>query len=329
MASFIETTTSQQDGSYDADGFYSLTRTFRVWGISPAQFIGDPTLIDHRDVRATPPVADKMPQYGSVLRTVSGPNPILASNGERVGIATDVVLFKWTMRPVSAVLFEAVAHYSNDPKLAPMGASYSQHSQYSIVEVPIVRKIQLIAAGQTVTTTSPWAWVESSLPAYMPVKRISQTVCILRNDRKRVEDVVDWNAGKLVYLRNLNYLVRFEGADIRSRGAQWLDVTYNFTHEMGVRNFSDLVTIDQAHLAQLQQAKQSYLIPTGGKMAFPGALEVYFLPPYHSIELVYLLPGNTTDPQPAWIYRAKGAAPQPHSYLSLPGEANFEWNLTQ
>lgn len=326
---FIETTTSAQDGSYDSDGYYSVTRTFKVWGVTPVQCLADPTLIPHRDANATPPVADKMPQWGTAWTTTAGPNPILSPGGERVGISVDVVLVRWSLRPVSAVLFETVAHYTNDPRIAPMGSSYAEHSQYAIVNVPIVRKVLLIGSQQTNTSTAPFSWTESAISAYMPVRRISQTVCVIRNLRKSVQDTVTWNGGKLVYVRNGPGLMRSEGADIRSRGAQWLDVTYNFTQEIGVRSYADLVSIDAGHQNDLNEAKKSYLLPPGAKMAFPYSTETYFLPPYHTVELVYIWPGNTVDPRPVWIYRAKGAAPEPGNYLSLPGEDRFEWNWTR
>lgn len=325
---FVETTTSQQDGSYDSDGYYSMTRTFKVWQVSPVAFLADPTTVAHRDAYATPPVADKMPQWGSEITAVSGPNPILAPSGERVGIALSVTLYKWTLQPVSAVLFIAIAHYSNDPRIAPIGSTYAQHSQYQIVDIPIVRKMFILSTGSS-TQNSPFAWVESTVPAYRPIRRISQTVCIRRGLRKSVEQVVDQNAGKIVQLRNLPGYVRFEGADMRSRGAQWLDVTYNFTQEILVKEFADLISPDENHRNQLAQARESYLFPPGARYASSQtAGEVFFLPAYHTVELIYLLPGNNADPQPMWIYRLKGAFPEPGQYLSLPGEAWFEWNVT-
>lgn len=326
---FIEVPTSTQDWEEDSDGYVSLVRMFKVWQVTPQAFWGRIANIPENPPPGGTQSGRKMPLGGDVLLKTKGLLTQHGASGENVGVETSVTLYKYTLRASSPVDFIAIAHYSNDPRLAPMGSVYAEHSQYSIVDIPIVRLVPQIASGAAGGTTPIYAPVESTVAAYLPCKRIAQTVSLPRSIRSKLNSLEEENGGKIVNIAKLG-IVRFEGIDKRTRGPQFLDVTYNFTKEIGIKSWDDIITVDVDHADMLQTVKNSYRIPKGAKPSFVlGSGEVYFLPPYQTIELMYVV--NVVSGQniktPMWVYRAKGKPPQSGQYFKLPGEEMFEWNI--
>lgn len=311
---FVEISTSQQNPSRDTDGYAHITRTFKLWQVDPKVLFGDITTVTH----ATQPNV-YMPGYGDTIATISG------GSGDALLYSTKVVLYNYQFQQTSATTFIAVAMYSNDPKLAPLGIGYRSSQQLSLVPIAYYRNIPVISNGVG-TQQVRFTLEDRTVNVPMQVARITQNVVIPRVARK---DAVNASAKALGELHLIdNTLMRYEGVDLQMRGTQWFDATYTWYFEAGVTmdDFeASLKTVNEGGSPTIPEAIYS-----------PGVVESWFslgstrwmLPPYTSIE-----PQFTVDLQvspikvaPIWVYRR----PAPvflTGWKNLYGSNRFEWEL--
>jgi hypothetical protein len=311
-----------QDLSYDVDGYAHVSRTFSVDWINPTVFFGNIAAIPARSGSA------HLPDYGHVLQVVSGPG----ASGD--GVTTDVKLYHYALQRVSAVMFRAIARYTNDPRMAPLGQEYAVHQQIAAVSVPYVRKIQVITSGVTNTASTAltigYEPDEISIP--MKMERITQSVVIRRNRRKDAEANSIIAGGQL---HNIDgKVVRYDGVDFRLRGPQWLEARYSWSWESGI-SYSDfyshaVIVRDENDVNQ----DNAGVYPPGivSALPVPGTTgdSLWIVPPYYSLRLQFnATPVITsqTPRAPQWAWRCPYSY-YPNGWQSLLGSTNFEWNVT-
>lgn len=321
---WIEETTSGQDIQFDSDGFLSCTRVFKVWG-GPAPLVVAKTPQDiQRDPMATPPDQTALPPHGHILDTavrVPGVN-----NDTNTGVPTKLTLHAYTIQPISAVIFNAVAHYSNDPKLSPLGSHYQSSGAFSLVPIPYVRIVTVVAQG---STPGGIGYVESALNLPMSVNQISQTVTLPRNQRRFVEAYQSQKAGRVLHNLPQHGWCRFDAAAISLRGPQYIDVTYSWTWESGIDELDVSKMVADESVGNPTDAAATLaaqLFPRGSKPADPILGTVRrLLPPYHTIEMVFPITGANVK-FPSWIYRLT-TYPDTGGYAALQGQDRFEWSI--
>lgn len=308
---WIESTTSQQDVSYDSDGHLSLSRTFKVWDVSTTAFWQSPTSITNASGQSLPPI-------GSSLGTVSGPSPVIPD-----GAHVQLRLYKYSLQPVSAVLFIVIAHYSNDQRLIPLGQQYRGNQQYSLVNIPFVQTIPVIRAGQTpqASGTLPVAWRETSIALPLYKHRISQTVSVLRKARASAEQSSLGQVGRLHNLPQWGW-ARYEGMDISLRSPQAMDVTYHWDWEAGI----GMLWLYRGVRTDPPDTPIKSIYPNGTTPLMPElGGDTWLLPPYHTIEMIMQQVGNAR--RPVWYWRTQTDIAL-NGFLALYGYSNFEWNVT-
>lgn len=326
MSSYNEVTTSSQEGSYDSDGYLHTTRTFQVMGVTPATFWGAFQFIPNLSTGQP-----GLPAYGDEFLSTTGP----VFQGTEPGVSVKCVMYEYTLQPVSAVLFIAVAHYTNDPRRTPLGVNYTSTQQLTFVPIPVVRQVPIIAAGASSGSTVPvFAYEELVYQAPMQVERISHTVSLQRTRLKVIETAIEQQAGVLHKLPIKNYSCKFEGGDITMRGPQWLDVRYHWTYESGVTRYD---ANDWGRAFDTNDAPSGSLIrlipPPNRESINPletntGA-EKFILPPYHTIELGWEVVDDVDLRKPLWFYRIPlrlGAGSFNPTWQGLPGSEKFIWN---
>lgn len=321
---FVEVATSQKDPSFDADGYATITREFKCWDVNPRVIFTNPTSI--MDLAGQ----QSMPDIGSVLQVVNGPRGLFGQDGD-LGVKTNLRLIRYTCQPVSNLVFVAVAHYSNDPREAPLGQDYRTTGQFSIVNIPYVKRIPGYLAGAAPGTTPSqmFVTVEDALGVPMATKRHAQKVTIKRKDLKKAEQAAD---GMVNHLHEVmeNYICRFEGYDVNLRSPQWCDITYNWIWEAGILSQSEfsLKGFDMGDAGGPNPpAPYTNVFPTGIRPLYAAlGTSIWVLPKYHTVRMSFLsLPGSVIK-QPYWEYRC------PHTlaleeWRNLYGFDNFEWRL--
>lgn len=316
---------SLRDPQQDIDGNLSVSRHFSVWGVEPSTIYLNPSSVTDG---GTPP--QKLPAYGHVLTTTTG---TLGENG----VPVQLRLHRYTVSPEGGSVFHVRAEYSNDLSLVPLGTRYVSQSQYSLVAVPYVRWIPTILTGAN-PNGPPVAPLEDSENYAMPCKRISQTVTIRRKQRKNAESISAAVAGRLMDLATHGWC-KYEGMDVRSRGTQYLDVTYNWYQELGIKFQTQGTSIDTGNASSPTRSvlvAQAEAYPPGAKPAYHElGEEVWFVPPYHSVRLrmIFSPPAVPNPDNPtsglvaAWIYRCTLGFN--NTGKSLLGSEKFEWNVVR
>lgn len=329
---WVETATSRQDISYTNEGYLSFTRTFKVWDISTDTFWGDPSAIGN-DPNA--PTA-YLPAVGSVFVSVNGPNPLIPKSGDGAGVSTNAQLTHYSLSPISPVIYTAIAHYSNDPAIVPLGQSFRAQQLSTLAPMPFVRTVDTITGGAA-TTDGAVSYIESVVQVPMACQRISQSVSLRRPQIKDVQQAIAVHANELHTLPVIsggNAYSRFDGADIHMRGAQWIDVTYNWTWEQGVVEFApnnkQTVVDDQGHVVSVTTAiYPPQISPLYAQFVGPGGSQKYILPPYHTVEMFLIQPSEGVF-DPVWQYRLPyRVVPDLGSnnlgWAALPGSKSFIW----
>lgn len=328
---WIEVTTSTQDIAYDLEGYASLTRTFKVWGsVAPQTFLADPTVVLNSS-------GVGMPQYGSVFATTNGPSPVVPADANSV--VAPLRLYEYTLQPDSPPgpdIFVAVAHYTNDPTRVPIGQHFHAQQLSTLVPIPFVRTVTVITGGG-VATGGSISYLESVVQMPMAMQRISQTVSLLRSKIGVVQQSIAQHANELHNLPTIaggGVYSRFDGADIRMRGVQWIDVTYNWTWEQGVvelaRDFALTVVDEEGDVVTgvLSAIYPPQIVPLYNAFVGPAG-PPFVLPPFHTIEMHWTTPVQGGEPVPVWQY----TLPYPvrsdlggnTSWRALPGSNLFVW----
>lgn len=319
---FVEVTTSKQEITFGVDGVLHLRRRFKVWNETPQQIYKDPTVIVHRDAYATPPNASKMPSYNDVIdNDVSGPT--YPQSGRR--LLTWLRLWQYTVEPIAPNIFMATAHYTNDPRAAPMGLDYTAVEQFRIVEIPYVRRVGIVSSGSS--SGSATSYIPASIGLPMPTGKIKQTVLVDRVLRGAVESAGRREAGKIHFFNNVDF-GRFDGVDIRLHGAQWVECTYNWTWEDGI-DYALAESRTYTHGADpTKHPAVNAIYPVGTRPLDP-AFDVFntvrLLPPFHTIELQYSAVVDGIQP-PMWVWRFPYQV-NDDGWTRLPGSERFEWSL--
>ena len=336
---FVELTTSQQEAAYDADGYQHITRTFKVWGVNPVTFFSTIRDIPHRDANATPPNNSRLPDYGDVLTTPDGPRSLL--NG--AGVFTSTELIEYILRPESAVSFLAIARYTNDPRRATQGQNYNCQQLTSLVPIPYVRVVPVLVSngGGSFSAT------ESSINQPMALRRTSQTVTVPRSSLASVHQAAAKQVNCLHDLDRNRWPHKFEGYDVRMRGAQRFEVTYHWTWESGIKvlaldgrqkirdtNNSDVSTPGtgnpgpsagvSAIYPPLTASLSDYIVSSGSPQRPTDSI----LAPFHTIEMLWTnvpFGGGLLTKTPVWLYRMPFVDTQPTGHRDLPGSERFEF----
>lgn len=296
-----------------------MTRTFKVWDVSTSAFFANISSITNAS--GTP-----LPEHGSVFVTTTGPSGTVGADST----PTDMFLWKYTLHPVSAVVFIAVAHYTNDPRQAPNGQDYRSTAQYAMVNIPYARRIPNIVAGMS--GSSLLALSEAVLPYRMPIQRIAQTVTIQRSLRPIAESAARDEASKIHNVPGVGY-AKFETMDISLRSPQWIDLRYNWTWEQGIKAVFDDSDGQYGVLTQLGSTDTGYPIndaaiyPKGWMQAVDarlGTASRHVLFPYHTIEMTFVSAAGVRTP--LWVSRLPYVV-NPNGASSLVGAEKFEWNI--
>lgn len=331
---FIETTTSTQDWSVDAEGYSHTTRTFRVWGVAPSAFWDVITSIPHRDANATPPVGDKMPDYGHAIRKHSTPSAFQGAGGEGNATSTEVVLLAYRMRPISAIMFEAIAEYTNDPRAAPLGQGLQIHEMRSMVPIPYAKRIPVLPMGKDPQSVIDYTYgyVDAIQSVPMSVQQIGHTVAVQRGALTQTVQSVLQHTNELHTLPMMAVPCILEGADIRLRGVDWLDVTYRWQYQQGILDHSPTATQQRYSFGGDNGAWSVDNSTANSVKAFPervlplvvdiGTLKM-LLPPYHTIEMLYRQTGIYRVP--VWSYACVAKGGHTQDWRSLPGSEHFIW----
>lgn len=321
---FIETTTSKQTAAYDSEGYQHLTRTFKVWGVEPMSFFANIADIPNANANATPPDNTRMPKYGDVMATPDGPRDLL--NGQ--GVFTSLQLMDYILQPVSAIMFMAVARYTNDPKRSTLGQNYTCQQLSSLVPIPYVRAVPCLSAP------TGYSYTESTINAAMGLRRVSQTVTMPRSQIKAVNLAAGRLVNQLHDLDGNKWPYKFEGYDMRMRGVQWVDIVYHWTWESGVKMLAlegrqkvrnslnaEVATV-QATYPPLTASLSDYIVSSGT----PNRPTDSILHPFHTIEMLWTLANSDTYPRtPCWLYRMPFVDNVPLGFRSLPGAERFEF----
>lgn len=312
---------SEKDLSFDADGNATLMRVFKVWDINPRLFFGKISNITHYQNTSV-----TMPDIGSVLTNVNGPYGLFG-NDSGTGVTTPLRLVRYTLRPMSPIVFEAIAHYSNDPREAPLGQAYRNAAEFTVVNIPFLRYVPGLLLGVT-GSTGQYVAIEDSIGVPMPTRRLSQTVTIKRSELKQAEANADGMVSHLHELRE-GLVCRFEGYDTTLRSPQWVDISYNWIWEKGVlRSDFGLTAYDWGDLTDPGGSgpiQPSY--PTGIAPLFNLlGTAPYIVPPYHTITMNTWQPAGVPRKVAFWQYRCVHS-PQPEEWRSLLGFENFEWRV--
>lgn len=319
---FVEMATSKQDIEFDALGHLALRRVFKVWGAQPSVIYTDPTSVPNADPNN--PFVPTLPDFGDVLSSsITGPGGVTGSTPQNPGhgVATSLFLYRYTTQAISPVLFYAIAHYTNDPNAAPFGLGYTSVEQFSLVNIPYVRKAYIIRAGAASGTT--YTLVRDTKPEPMGVKKIKQEVLSYRKDRATIEAVITAQTGRIHDLPTIGFS-RFDGGDVRMHSPQWLACTYNWTWEQGV------TTVGQQQRTEPITASVQAIYPVGRESLDPrmGGDSIRVLHPFHTIDLQ-----KTFDIQaagvalevPIWVYRLPYMV-DPNGWQSLVDSTYFEWS---
>lgn len=309
----VEITTSEQDVAFDEDGYATVSRTFRVWGVDPKVIFTNPASVPFKSGLGT------LPDFGHRIATVVGNGP----NGTSDGVQTSVVLYKYTCSPISSVIFAATAHYSNDQRNVPLASGFSSHAQTTQVSIPYIRTMVVVSRGSSSSATP--TFIESSFAFPMPTCRYTQTVAIKRRDRAAAVGVASTEVGNLHLIPDVGWS-RFEGMDIRSRGPQWLDVQYNWEWEEGVFDIEHAArSFDATNGDTINLSSTAFLFPQKQRPLNDALGESeMILPPYHTIETVYQVQGLPI--KPVFLYRLRNKISS-SGIGSLVGSDRFEWTL--
>lgn len=335
MALWQELQSSSQDVSLDQDGYVHFTRTFRIIGGNPKNFFGSGTataaFLSYSIFgvgTGTPPIApQKMPDFGDVQKVGNGPASLIrGSSNEPEVIDQPVVLHAYTLRPGSAVFFDAIAHYTNDPRIAPLGIAYHTSEQQTFVNVPYGRSDPLIfnAEGSNPVQLS---YSPAVHPQPMPVESISHTVYVPRKDILNAETQIKAHANE-IHVLPVHGACLFLGADTRMHGVQWLEATYRWQWQQGIVNLSSVQPKTYNTEGQLQTGFIPVQIPTQVPSLIPNLTpHPMVLPPYHTIEMRFtkLTVSGITSLGCIWDLRCPYSF-VPDGWKALRGSTKFIWS---
>lgn len=316
---FVEISTSQKDLSYDSDGYAYLTRTFKVWGVDPKSFFGNPGNI------AAHTGGQPMPDYGNVLQLLDGPDGVVSPARE-----TRLFLYKYTLAPESHEVFIATAHYSNDNRLSPYTTGVSGNSSFGWVDIPYVRRFPTIDIGNATQSQDSGfkvALVEGIYRARMQQSRMTQRVAIPRQQWLESVKVAEREAGTIHKIEGQYYL--FEGHTVADRGPQIVDITYTWMWESGIETLAvEEKNYDKdRRTADVSDDLKPIYPPKVSPLVSLGADDQYIVPPYHTIELLYTTEVNANNialTKPYWKYRMPYEVSEDGA-RGLPGSSDFDW----
>lgn len=302
---FVETSDSRQAASLDRSGYLRTSRTFKVIGLNPDDFFKPGTIANIQPLGGS----GVMPDYGALWGV----------QNQSEGVETKVVLNEYLLRPISATMFYAIAQYSNDPKLSPLGLGYQGSSRYSIVQIPYVRILPIIAAGASGPTNI--SYQPMSLGISMSIQRIEQTVNVLRSNRKAAEQISRTQTGKLTDLPELG-LCLYEGHSINLLSPQYCSITYTWKWEGGILSLGP-PPVTGPHDTPITALYPTKVTPVDTRVSFGRGGLQFVLPPYHTIEMMFALEGDPLARVPFWAYRMPYPIGGP--VTSFVGSSNFEF----
>lgn len=335
---YVETETSRQDIGFDGDGYIRFSRTFKVWGVNPQVFHKTLHTIYQNGSPPAQPVP--LPGYGD-KQEIDDPDPNLSAlrpflqsteGGSAVQAGAIAILHDWILSPIDAVMFLATAHYSNDPHLTPHGAQYHAVQQQAMVTIPYARSMPIAfgtGAGSSI------GYVEAAFQLPMTIESISHTVAVPVSYLPFIETAIASMTNHIHNLPTIGFAA-FLGIDVRMRGVQWLDVTYNWQWQAGVKDLTPgaaakFYGADGGAGATpiLAPLLPGPIPPLNGLMG-TGTASQMILPPYHTMEMMWCISPDTGTGAaaiPQWQYRMPYTltAATKDEWKSLYGSSKFLW----
>lgn len=295
MAMWQEREFSSQDVSLDQEGYVHCTRTFAIINGNPRNFfaptIGSPhpflTIPKYGVGTGTPTIQpDFLPDYGHIFKVGSGPAALVNSSTDSTrAVDQPVFLHAYTLSPHSAVLFYAVAHYTNDPRMSPLGQSYHTSEQQSFVGIPYTRQDPIVV--QVVSGSSIKSSVSERVHSQpMSVDTITHTIVVPRTSEETVkarsrDQAIQRAIHELPWHGPCAYL----GCDTQMQGVQWMSVTYRWQWQAGIVNMSSVQP--KSYRADGSDAGPILVeIPPQQDSLIPAlAPHPMVLPPFHTLEM--------------------------------------------
>jgi len=336
-----ELLTSSQDISLDRDGYVHFTRTFRITGGNPrnffatgtaaAPFLSIPILNVGQTINGVMVLPAFMPDFGHRMNVAVGPSFVTTEDGSNAITPVDCFLHDYTLRP-GAIHFDAIAHYTNDPRIAPLGVGLSTAQQQSMVSIPYARRAPLAFGSQNRVS---FGYVESYFSTPMAVEAITHTVMVPRSTLKSVESALEARAKELHVLPIHVQPCLFLGGDIRLHGVHWLEVTYHWQWQQGVKFISAVppktYTYEQFDGAgrYVATGNANMIVPANEvKPMYPNTSDdAYVLPPYHTMDMRFEFTsiGNISNLMPRWYFQMPYKT-NVSGWRSLPGASKFIWS---
>lgn len=273
--------------------------------------------------QGSPPVPPQfMPDYGHTMKVASGPNFIAGDEGGIEIVDVETFLHSYTLRPGGSY-FDAIAHYTNDPRIAPLGQAYQTAQQQAMVTIPYARRSPLAFGTGTSLTTG---YTESYFQTPMVAESIAHAVIVPRKDIANIEAKIAAHGNELHLLPIHTTPCLFMGADTRMHGVQWLEVTYHWQWQAGVVNISPNTP--------KTYGSDGVVVPNTGAVIPPQVDTItpilvsqpMVLPPYHTIDMIFEIEsiGQIQRMSPRWRYQ------MPYRYVAigwkgLVGHTKFIW----
>lgn len=333
-----ELLTSSQDITQDRDGYVHFTRTFRITGGNPRNFFGNgtgpapflsiPILNVGQTINGTVVTPQFLPDYGHVMNVGAGPSFVGTSDGGNGLMPVSCFLHDYQLRP-GAAHFDAIAYYTNDMRISPLGVSFSSGCQQSMVSIPYARRVPLVF-GEGVEIK--YGFSESYFQTPMEVESISHTVHEPRSQLKFIENAIEQHAKQLHLLPFHPDPVAFLGADIRMQGPQWLEVSYQWQWQQGVFEVSSASPKTYGYSAINNGVGGGYQAFPNANMIVPGRISPllnfgagpYTLPPYHTVDMRFEVAVNGNELTPRWYYQCPFEY-VPQGWQGLVGSSKFIW----
>lgn len=271
------------------DGTITAARFFKVWDATPAGIIANPSSVG-------------LPMYGS-------PHPDLYGSDGLQGTVPPVLTY-YTVAQQGAIVL-ATAYYSNEDEATNVSMTF----QRVPVKYPILRRIKQTNGSAMVTRWQPdTRETTATIGRLMMVRKFARAafgtpglgdlhLAII----SRIGDIHALSASQIVTIRpddpdetptppgeepqprpgpqpnpsQRYWYFRFEGADVDVVNGAWVQASYSWSFDAGIR---------------VTDEEDGIIVPNRESVLYPG--EVYAVPPYQWIEHAVRADAQPTDENP-------------------------------
>lgn len=238
------------------DGSMTAARFFKVWDTTPAAIIASPALVLNS-------AGFRLPTYGEYHIDYAANLP--------PEVAVPILAY-YTVTQQGAVCY-ATAYYTNKPE----NRSHALTFQRVQVEVPRLVRREVRTAGIG-SSQSGFEFVPELESVWTTVGRVQirRTFTLRQANNPTIFDLQEAIVSRIGDLHGLNAsappadpnqtnpqlrLYRFEGADIDAGNSDWVDVTYSWLYDAGVRVIDTTSNVRYPNLVSSLYLDQRFSVP--------------------------------------------------------------------